>query len=128
MNFFKRALEYNNLAKSLNGIYQMLNDTIRKRNQINISEDLLVIAYISRVEIIDRIAIYRWSGNTRIIIPMMPGTNKTLDYALTQTIDRLVMIGNEIGIEEEIEDVLNKGALFYRIENEIPESIKKIIK
>lgn len=128
INSFKRGLEYNKLAKSLNGIYQMIDNLIKKRYSADINEEMLVVAYLSRIEIIDRLVKYKWAGNTPIVVPMMPGYKKTLGYALTQTIERLVEISDEVGFKEEVEEVLDRGMLFYKVEAEIPESLKKRFK
>lgn len=124
MNFFQKAIEYNKLAKAFNGCYLMLQPLIDKALYSNIREDLFTLAYFARIDIIDRMEKINYKMTTRIVVPMMPGNNKTLEYAYFQTISNIISLARINGYSDEIKDILDKGELFYEMENNIPNNIK----
>ena len=73
MKFFKKGIELNNLAKYFSMVYLQLNELELKiknaKDKESYLEDLFVLAYISRKEIIDRIEEYKWSWTTPIMMP-----------------------------------------------------------
>lgn len=127
MNFFQKALEYSKLAKGFNGYYLMLQQVIEKSMYGNIVEDLLIIALIGRIEIIDRMELINYKLTTKIVVPMLPGENKTLGYAYQQTIVRLMEIAENQGCSEYVNEILDKGELFYELEKTIPDHFRKMM-
>ena len=127
MKFLKKGVEYNKLAKAFNGIYQMLQDVIQKMQYEDAQNDIFVLAYIGRREIIDRMEEFNWDINSSIIIPMMPGKQKTLAYAYQQTILKILELGETEGYSEEVTEILDKGNLYSELDNKMPDHIKKMM-
>jgi len=128
MNFIKRGLEYNKLAKAFNGYYQMIQPLVEKSNYEDIRDDLFIIAFLARKEIIDRMEVINYKLTTRIVVPMMPGNNKTLEYAYLQTVGKLMTLGENQGYSDEVQDILDKGNLYFELENTIPSHLKTLLK
>jgi hypothetical protein len=127
MNFFKKAIVYNDLAKAFNGFYIAIQKLRDESEYKDVRDELFGLAYVARLEIIDRMEAINYKMSTRIAIPMMPGNNKTLEYAYFQTIGKLVKIGADLGYSEEIQEILNKGNFFFEIENSIPLHLRPVI-
>lgn len=127
MNFFKKGLEYNKLAQAFNGHYQMLQQVIEKSKHEDVAVDIHILAFIGRKEIIDRMEIINYKMETRIIVPMMPGENKTLAYAYHQTIGVLMELGMNQGCLEKVQNILDKGDLYFELEKTIPSHIKTMM-
>lgn len=127
MKFLKRSLEYNKLAKAFNGYYQMIQQLIEKAEYEDISEELFNMAFLVRVEILDRMEIINYKMSTRIVVPMMPGNKKTLEYAYLQTIGKLTVLGESQGYTEEIKEILEKGDLYYELERTLPLDVKNML-
>lgn len=70
---------------------------------------------------------YNWKMNGRIVIPMMPGSQKTLAYAYQQTIGRLLAFSEEHGYYDEVKDILDGGELYHEFDRNIPEHLKKML-
>lgn len=127
MNFFKRNIEYNNLAKAFNGYYQRIQQLNEKAAYQDIGTELIDVAFLVRVEIIDRMDIINYKMSTRIVVPMMPGNKKTLEYAYLQTVGKLVTLAESQGLKQKVEEILEKGDLFYEIERTLPIDVKKML-
>lgn len=127
MKFFKKGLEYNKLAQAFNGHYQMLQQIIPKSQHEDVRDDLFLLAFIGRKEIIDRMEEYNWNMNGPIVIPMMPGQRKTLAYAFQQTIGKLMELGETTGYSEQIQEILDKGTLYFELDKSIPDFMKKMM-
>ena len=128
MGFFRKGIEFNKMAKSLNGLYLMIDDIRQKKNYEDITSDLFLTSYLLKIEVFNRIDIYKWTLKTPIYAPMIPGVSKNLENALHQTFGRIMEIGNELGYKEEIDEIFSEGALFTEIQNNIPNNVKKILK
>ncbi len=127
MKLFRKPLEYNKLAQSFNGQYQMLENLISNPNTESFINDLFVLAYIGRREILNRMEEFNWNMNGRIVIPMMPGNKKTLAYAYQQTIGKLIEFSEEKGYYDEVKEILDGGELYHEFEKSIPEHIKRML-
>jgi len=127
--FFKKAKEYNKLAKGFNGAYAMINEVELKINEdeYQLEQDLFIIAYIIRREVLDRIEKYNWHMNTPIIIPLMSRSRVTLNFAIQQTVLRLHKISEILNIQDVIIAILDKDDAYYEIEKEIPSHMLNII-
>ena len=129
MNFLKRGLEYNRLAKIFNGTYVMINEleVKVKNNEDEIHQDFFILAYLCRKEIIDRMEEYNWSMSTPIVIQMMSKGRLTLLFAYQQTIGRLLILSNELGLSDEVQEILDKGNAYFEIDNALPLNIKNML-
>lgn len=127
MKFLKKGLEYNKLAQAFNGHYQMLQQLIPKSQTEDVRDDIFLLAYIGRKEIIDRMEEYNWNMNGSIVIPMMPGHKKTLVFAFQQTIGKLMELGETEGYSEEVQEILDKGSLYFELDRTIPDFMKKMM-
>lgn len=127
MRFLTKALEYNKLAKAFNGHYLMLSKALGEASNKDIKDDLLILAYLGRREIIDRIEEYQWQMGTKIIVPMMPGDKKTLGYAFEQTIGKLMKVADQEGCGNQVIQILDKKEIYYKLDDSLPEFLKNMI-
>lgn len=121
---FKKIIEFQKLAKAFNGFFLMMQDALLKSENEDVKEDLLVIAYIGRKEIIDRLQKYKWRMTASIFIPMMPEKKKTIALAYQQTIGELMTLSANEGYLEDVQEVLDKGSLYYDLERSIPQHVR----
>lgn len=126
MKLFKKGIEYNKLATNLNSTYIMLNEIeVKIKNSINndfsdFEQDLYILAYLGRKQIIERIETYNWSMMSPIIVPMLSKGGVSLTFAFEQTIGRLQKFSEQIGFARIVNDILEKGKSYYEIERSIP--------
>ncbi|NRS94183.1 hypothetical protein [Frigoriflavimonas asaccharolytica] len=115
------GIQYQKLAESANGCYMLLQDI---KTAINIGDDkpdhLLYTCYLVRNEILDRIDKYKWDLNTPLVVPMMPGENKTLQVALNILNQNINTCAERISYEEECQEILNRKDFYYEFEQRIP--------
>lgn len=128
MNFFKKGIEYNNLAKAFNGHSQMLSQLELKleNEDEDVTEDFYVLAYLGRKEIIDRLEEYKWNMNSLIVVPNLGGRT-TVVSAMQMTISRLTLLAQENNLLEEVQEIMNKGDLYFELDKTIPDYIKKLL-
>ncbi len=131
INFFKKGQEFNKIAKGFNGIYPMINELEVKIdssiNESSLQQDLFVLAYLCRKEILDRMESNNWDMNTSIIVPFMSKGRITLTYAFNKTVLRLHKIAEDLEVYEIVIGILDRDDNFYEIENSIPIHIKNIL-
>jgi len=129
-NFFKKGNEYNKLAKSINGIYILLKQLKVEFESMNIEIDyemqLSFFAFISRIEIFDRIDKYKWSYSTPIVVPSINKRRITLEKALNASVYEVVAFSEEFDYSHYITAILEKRKEFYDIESIIPSSLMKM--
>ena len=128
MNFFKKGFEYNNLAKSFNGLIPWIDQLEMKINfgEVDVISDVFLLTYLCRIEVQDRIEQYNWSFGTPIDIPILE-KRVTLMMAYQMTIGKIMKIADEIGRTNDVNDILAKGELFHELDKAIPSHLKKII-
>lgn len=130
-NFLKTGIEFNNLAKSMNGMNVMMQELIpkieRSYDHSEFTDDILVLAFIARKGVLDRMEQYNWSMNTKIIVPTIDNGRITLMYAFSQTIGKLKMIAAQLELTELVEEVMVKGDAYYQIESNLSSEIAKYI-
>jgi len=130
-NFLKTGIEFNNLAKSMNGMNVMIQDLIpkieRSYDHSEFTEDILVLAYIARKGVLDRMEQYNWTMDAKIIVPTIDRGRITLMYAFTQTVGKLQMIAAQLELTEMVEEVMEKGDAYYQLERNLPSEITKNI-
>ena len=133
MKFFKKVTEFNNLAKGFNGVYQMINELEAKINNhystdySEFEEDLFFLAYLSRNVILNRIEIYNWDMNSRIIVPMIYKGYSTLIFVYQETIGRIYVLSEKLLVSDEVNEILDKGNAYYEVDKIIPSHIKHMI-
>ena len=133
MKFFKRGFAYNNLAKGFNGLFVMINEFEVKveRNYTNnysdYEEELFLLAYLCRREILDRMEEYPWSMTSPINIPMMSRGRLTLGFAYQQTIGRINLLAEKLSVKEEVFGILEKHEIYFDLDRAIPNSVKNFL-
>lgn len=130
-NFLKTGKEFNNLAKSMNGMNAMIEDLIpkieRSYDHSEFTEVVSVLAYVARKGVLDRIEQYNWAMDTKIIVPTIDRERITLMYAFTQTVGKLHTIAAQLDLTELVEEIMEKEDAYYQLENILPPEITKNI-
>lgn len=133
MKFLKRGFAFNKLAKGFSSIYLMINELEVKLKDdfvLDYSEfhqELYVIAYLCRKEILDRMEEYNWGMHFLISSPMISRSRITLTLAYQQTIGKVYTISEELGISERINEILEKGDAYYTVDKALPSHVKKML-
>ncbi|HSV87846.1 MAG TPA: hypothetical protein VLH61_04330 [Bacteroidales bacterium] len=89
------------------------------------TEDALVLAYIARKGVLDRMEQYNWTMDAKIIVPTIERGRITLTYAFAQTVGKLHMIASQLEHTEMVEAIIDKGDAYYQLERNLPEQITK---
>lgn len=125
--FFKKGKEVNNLAKSFNGMYLMLQEIVpqieQNPNQAEFKESILVLAYIATKGVHDRMDENEISITHKIMIPTIQRGFITVLYAYQQTVGKLLTIANLLEMDEIVNEVMDKGPAFYELENTLPPKV-----
>jgi hypothetical protein len=124
----QRGKELNNCAISIAKILKMVAEI-----EPNISdaddlyknkEGILILAYISRVTILDRIENNPWmvpEQPIRIATGLFSIRKETIASALSLTVGRIIKIAEyDMDISDLVDDILKKGDAFYDLKNLIP--------
>tara|TARA_Y100000815_G_scaffold275640_1_gene315528 strand:+ start:1250 stop:1648 length:399 start_codon:yes stop_codon:yes gene_type:complete len=129
--FFKKGRELNDLAKSFNGLNNMLQELLPQiemnPSRYQYEENLLTLAYISVVGIDDKMEKYEISMMTKLIVPTIDRGFITVAYAYQHTVGSVLSASEFLGMSEEVNEVMEKGALFHEIEKSLPQAIKNNI-
>lgn len=132
MKFFKKGIAYNDLAKSFNAFCLMLTELKEKISNSNVEEaeqyfqELYIIAFVGRNEIIEKMNEFNWSMNTPIVVPALSNKRQPLAFAFQHTIGELTKLSDTLGILEEINEILDKKSLYYQIEELVPTYLKNL--
>lgn len=130
-NFLKPGIEFNNLAKTVNGMNVMIQDIIpkiaRSHDYSEFTDDVLVLAYIARKGVLDRMEKYKWSMDAKLFAPTIKCGPITLAYAYTQTVDKLHIIVSQLDLSEIVEEIMEKGEMYFQIDRNMPDKVKKNI-
>jgi len=130
MKFFKKGIEYNKLARGFNGIFVMINELeVKIENNYSsdyseFEQDVFILAFLCRKEILDRMEEYNWAMASPISVPMMSKGRLTLTFTYQQTIGRIYKYAEVIGVSEVVNDILDKGDAYFEIDRSIPNQIK----
>jgi len=130
MNFLTKGLEYNRLAKAFGNAYSALNEYEIKFNSgfvndyYEFKQDLLILAYLCRKEILNRMEEYGWIMASPISVPKISRGKITLLFAYQHTIGRLTKFANKIKIGEELQEILDKKTEYDVIRKLTPSTIK----
>lgn len=130
-NFMKAGIEFNNLAKSMNGMNVMLQELIPKieisYDYSEFTEEVLVLAYIARKGVLDRMEQYNWTMDAKIVVPTIDRGRITLMYAFTQTVGKLGAIAEQLELSELVQNIMEKGDGYYQLEINLPSEFTKNI-
>ena len=130
-NFLKTGIEFNNLAKSMNGMNVMIQDLIprieRSYDKSEFAEEVLVLAYIAKKGVFDRLEKYNWTMDAKIIVPTIDRGRITLTYALMQTVGKVSMIAAELEMSDIVQEVMDGGDAYYQLEKHLPDHVKNNI-
>jgi len=126
-NFLKKGREFNKLAKSFNGMNIMIEDILpnleRNPNQDEFGETILVLAYIATRGVNDRLEENDISMMAKIIVPTIKRGYITVTYAYQLTVGKLFAIANLLEMDEQVNEIMDKGPAFYQLENTLPQEI-----
>ena len=125
--FLKRGTEFHEIAKSFNSFNLLLNQTIAKSQTEDITQNLYFLAYMGRLELLDRFYEYKWPLNTLIIVPSISNTRIPLKEAFSMTITRLLATADASNDLDEVTEILEKGQLYHDLDKSIPEFMKKMM-
>lgn len=131
-DFLKPGTEYQKVAEILNAINISLEELILNANNSEYSKDELIEytllnAYLYKKGVEERIDVYNWPLETQIIIPSISNEVSTL-FVATMTIQhKLFLLADSESLGEKIAEIMDKGPLFYEVENKIPDQQKHII-
>jgi len=130
-NFLKPRTEYGKMAQTMNGMYliiQTLIPKIQKTNNIDsFNEDVLVLAYIARKGVLDRMEKNNWAWETYIIVPSISRKVTTLFDAFAKTVGEIDHIAEQLDLTDIVNEIMEKGDAFYQLERSLPESAIKNI-
>ena len=128
---FKPRTEYGKMAETMNSMYlkiQILIPKVEKVSDINaFNEEVLILAYIARRGILDRIETNNWDWETSIIIPSISRQVMTLWDAFAKTVGEIDNIAEQLDLTGIVNEIMEKGDAFYQLEKSIPEAAKKNI-
>lgn len=117
--------QYQELAKTANACYLVLQDVKLAIKNGNLGSDhLFYVCYMFRTDILDRIDKYKWSLGTPIVVPMMPGENKTLQTTINILLQNINTCAEMTSTEEECQEILEKDDFYYELEERIPPHAK----
>ena len=130
MNFLKKGIEYNFLARALGNAFVAINSFETKFNGgynndfHEFKQDLLILAYLCKTHILKPMEEYGWAWGNSISIPKITRGKITLLFAYQQTIGKLLRYAERINVEKEIQEVLD-GKFNYEIMRKLtPEDLK----
>lgn len=120
---FKKVAEYNQLAKTINNMNNLLHETYFKvkvaNNPNDYKSEILSLAYLVCRDIYQKTEENNWNMDGKILIPSMNKNNITLSTAHSAINLKLSQISNmcNSGVQRAITDILAKGDFYYWIEN-----------
>ena len=128
------AIDLNRVAVSMGKVLKMLEELENQLKRHGIEENketVLVLAYVCRVSILDRIEANSWMrGDTPIKIPLglIRYRNETLESGLQITVGKIKDIASsDYEVYDAVEDILSKGPTFYHLQAMLPpEYLRKL--
>jgi len=123
-----KGRELNNCALSIAKVLKMVNEIeplISDANDLyKNKEEILVLAYISRVTILDCIENNPWmtlEQPIRIATGLFGIRKETIASALSLTVGKIIKLSEyDMEIYDFVDDILKKGDAFYELKNIIP--------
>ncbi|MDY0144065.1 MAG: hypothetical protein RBR97_19460 [Bacteroidales bacterium] len=129
-NFLKTGQEFHRLAKSFTGIdalikelsYNIANRTIAEDEVV---QELYALIYFTRVGIWDRLDNNNWPLDKNIIIvPSISNKRISINLALKETHQKILNLSIQYNIEDDFEEIMEKGTMFKIIATKIPDNLK----
>jgi hypothetical protein len=114
------------LAKAFNQLFVMINKFEKSlnnhpyKNKSELEDDLFILAYLCRNQILDRTQRTDWTKSPRIFVPQISTKSITIASAYRQTVDRVKGFGKKLEVAEKINNILIKGTTYYTIHKKIP--------
>ncbi len=133
VDFLKKGIEFNKLAQSFNAMYLALNELTPKleRNLKDLDsfkekhiESVLMLAYIAKKGIIDRLDNYQWGLEAKISIPSISSSRVTVGYAWSLTVSKLTIMSTILYMSDDIQEIYDGGDMYIYFEKNIPEKLK----
>lgn len=124
--FVQGTRTLNKISNSVSNIKELLDNAEYEEDCI---ENYLFAAWVCRVGIMDNIENLAVSMTTKICVNIKGhNTIMTLTEACAMTLGKLYFIAADIGGEvgDAINDILDKGKLFYEIDSHIPANKKSM--
>jgi hypothetical protein len=113
-DLFRNGRELNKMVMTFSKMHLMLNELTLKIDgglgQDKFKEELFVLAYLFRREIVFRLDEYKWSMNTPLIIPGVSSERIELWVIYQQTINQLLFLGRELDLEEITQSIMDGSA------------------
>jgi len=131
-----RGIELNKCAIAFAKVFKMISELENKMyNNFDFEEykrELLVLAYICRVKILDRIEKNEWMA-PEVPITIATGLfrtrKETIYSALDKSVGRIIEISDiDDNLTKTIKDILERGDSFYEFENSLPDSVLRKFK
>jgi hypothetical protein len=66
---------------------------------------------------------FEWNMEGPILVPSISSKNITLFMAYSNTVIAIKNLSNELGLQSEVESILNKEEAYYEFENMFPEQV-----
>jgi hypothetical protein len=124
INFSTTEVEFFKLAQALNGMGAIIKELTPQISgqfdRANFKKDFLILAYIGRCGVKDRLDHFKWSIENELLVPSLDSEPILLGLALVLTVDRLEVIANILGMEFELGEFMRKGPMFYEFERILP--------
>lgn len=116
----------NRISNSVSNVKELLDNAEYEENNI---DNYLSAAWVCRVGIMDNIENLKLPVTTKISVNIKGhNTIMTLTEAYAMTVGKLYFKAADIGgeVEDAINDILDKGKLFYEIDSHIPANKKSM--
>jgi hypothetical protein len=120
----KCAISIAKVLKALSNLDSKIKDAYSLQNS---RDELLIMAYISRVNILDRIQSNPWMVldlPITIATGLFSTRKETIASALHLTVGKIIKLAEyDVETESLVEDIFEKGPTFYEIEGVLPAKV-----
>jgi hypothetical protein len=125
----KGGFAFNNIANAMNRIVPMLHDLISEiendSSGSDFKEEMVVIAYFSRRDILDIIEEHGFTMDAKILVTSISSNKISLTEALVKTVGTIQQIAAELGMSDLCEQILEKKKAYYDLEKTFPSLLQK---
>ena len=129
--FIKSTKDFYHLGITFDLVYQALYSLIPKvqhaSDKSEYNEEVFTLAYACSAGIQARLDKHNWTLNSNISVPSISKGNITIFVALSKTVSVLEQLALSMDLQEEVEDILNKGELFDVFDKICPQVFKNKI-
>lgn len=128
----KAGLAFNGIAKAMERLYvniQELKENIKNsEDPLEYKETLFMMTYVARVAIVDVLHKYNYASDNMIIVPSIGRERVPFISAYFMTVSQLPIIAEVVGLEKEVQEILDRGDLFDRLDQLMPLEFKEKIR